>query len=108
MKNLDLFFSDLSVILIWQSKKAGVMELVDVADSKSADGDIMWVRVPPPAPNKSTPTGCFLFWGGADENPPGEIAPAGAFRSATAVGGTWREGVPPPAPKQSAPNGRCL
>ena len=28
------------------------MELVDVADSKSADGDIMWVRVPPPAPNK--------------------------------------------------------
>ena len=31
-------------------KSAGVMELVDVADSKSADGDIMWVRVPPPAP----------------------------------------------------------
>ncbi len=31
---------------------AGVMELVDVADSKSADGDIMWVRVPPPAPEK--------------------------------------------------------
>ena len=29
------------------------MELVDVADSKSADGNIMWVRVPPPAPNKS-------------------------------------------------------
>ena len=29
---------------------AGVMELVDVADSKSADGNIMWVRVPPPAP----------------------------------------------------------
>ena len=29
---------------------AGVMELVDVADSKSADGDIVWVRVPPPAP----------------------------------------------------------
>ena len=26
------------------------MELVDVADSKSADGDIVWVRVPPPAP----------------------------------------------------------
>ena len=29
------------------------MELVDVADSKSADGDIMWVRVPPPAPRKT-------------------------------------------------------
>ena len=26
------------------------MELVDVADSKSADGDIVGVRVPPPAP----------------------------------------------------------
>ena len=29
------------------------MELVDVADSKSAGGDTMWVRVPPPAPNKA-------------------------------------------------------
>ena len=29
------------------------MELVDVADSKSADGDIVGVRVPPPAPRKS-------------------------------------------------------
>ena len=35
-------------------KSAGVMELVDVADSKSADGDIMWVRVPPPAPPSET------------------------------------------------------
>ncbi len=31
---------------------AGVMELVDVADSKSADGDIVGVRVPPPAPHR--------------------------------------------------------
>ena len=31
---------------------AGVMELVDVADSKSAAGDSVWVRVPPPAPCK--------------------------------------------------------
>ena len=30
---------------------AGVMELADVTDSKSVDGDIVWVRVPPPAPN---------------------------------------------------------
>ena len=29
---------------------AGVMELVDVTDSKSVGGDIVWVRVPPPAP----------------------------------------------------------
>ena len=29
------------------------MELVDVTDSKSVDGDIVWVRVPPPAPKKS-------------------------------------------------------
>ena len=29
---------------------AGVMELVDLADSKSAVGDYVWVRVPPPAP----------------------------------------------------------
>ena len=34
--------------------QAGVMELVDVADSKSADGDIVGVRVPPPAPRKSS------------------------------------------------------
>ncbi len=26
--------------------------MVDVADSKSADGDIVWVRVPPPAPRQ--------------------------------------------------------
>lgn len=31
---------------------AGVMELVDVADSKSAASDGMGVRVPPPAPCK--------------------------------------------------------
>ena len=30
------------------------MELVDVADSKSAGGDTVWVRVPPPAPLEKT------------------------------------------------------
>ena len=39
-----------------ERKNAGVMELVDVADSKSADGDIVWVRVPPPAPAQEFPT----------------------------------------------------
>lgn len=28
--------------------------MVDVADSKSADGDIVWVRVPPQAPFSET------------------------------------------------------
>ena len=35
--------------------RAGVMELVDVADSKSAGGDSVGVRVPPPAPNPYNP-----------------------------------------------------
>ena len=29
--------------------------MVDVADSKSADGNIVWVRVPPPAPTLNKP-----------------------------------------------------
>ena len=29
--------------------------MVDVADSKSAGGDTVWVRVPPPAPNPYNP-----------------------------------------------------
>ena len=37
--------------LLWITH-AGVMELADVTDSKSVDGDIVWVRVPPPAPAK--------------------------------------------------------
>ncbi len=39
---------------------AGVMELADVTDSKSVDGDIVWVRVPPPAPEKSTSSEVFF------------------------------------------------
>ena len=34
---------------------AGVMELVDVVDSKSTDGDIVPVRVRPPAPKIGDP-----------------------------------------------------
>ena len=33
--------------------------MVDVADSKSAGGDSVWVRVPPPAPPEMT--GFFRF-----------------------------------------------
>ena len=39
----------------YNEKNAGVMELVDVADSKSAGGDTVWVRVPPPAPHPYNP-----------------------------------------------------
>ena len=42
------------------------MELVDVTDSKSVDGDIVWVRVPPPAPKAAVPFGggcfCVIEW----------------------------------------------
>ena len=42
------FLEKASIINLYH---AGVMELVDVADSKSAGGDTVWVRVPPPAPS---------------------------------------------------------
>ena len=39
------------------------MELVDVADSKSAGGDTVWVRVPPPAPAQKSPSPLrFRLW----------------------------------------------
>ena len=37
------------------------MELADVTDSKSVDGDIVWVRVPPPAPAKKEYRSVLLF-----------------------------------------------
>ena len=39
---------------IMNNVNAGVMELVDVTDSKSVGSDTVWVRVPPPAPNRNT------------------------------------------------------
>ena len=41
------------------------MELADVTDSKSVDGDIVWVRVPPPAPRnfRTYMAWKFLFYG---------------------------------------------
>ena len=46
---------------------ADVLELADEVDSKSIDGDIVRVQVPPSAPNKKgRPFGLpFLFHGGA-------------------------------------------
>ena len=46
--------------------------MVDVADSKSADGDIVWVRVPPPAPEKGKSEQDFPFSGAA---PPARVNP---------------------------------
>lgn len=40
---------------------AEVAELVDAPDSKSGDGDIVWVRVPPPVPLKSDDITFQLF-----------------------------------------------
>ena len=36
-----------------QINEADVAELVDARDLKSLDGNVVWVRVPPPAPAKS-------------------------------------------------------
>ena len=38
--------------------------MVDVADSKSAGGDSVWVRVPPPAPDKDNPNQVFVIGDG--------------------------------------------
>ena len=38
--------------------------MVDAADSKSAGGDSVWVRVPPPAPNQYNPNQIFLIGDG--------------------------------------------
>ena len=54
---------------------AGVMELVDVADSKSAAGDSVPVRVRSPAPEKSTLSRAFFN----DVCPYGQMMPASAM-----------------------------
>ena len=37
---------------MWYKSYAGVLELVDEVDSKSVASDGVWVRVPPPAPQR--------------------------------------------------------
>ena len=50
---------------------AGVMELVDVVDSKSTDGDIVPVRFRPPAPKYGIPQwGIPYFYAVADRLEP--------------------------------------
>ena len=51
MGKLYLNFQPVSDII--SKVNAGVMELVDVTDSKSVGSDTVWVRVPPPAPRRS-------------------------------------------------------
>mgnify|MGYP007008475397 CR=1 FL=1 len=45
----------INIMLIYKTY-AGVLELVDEADSKSVVSDGVWVRVPPPAPKLSPVT----------------------------------------------------
>jgi hypothetical protein len=40
---------------LWKINIADVAELVDARDLKSLDGNVVRVRVPPPAPAKPTP-----------------------------------------------------
>ncbi len=56
-KTVDFFLS-----LVYNDKviSAGVMELADVTDSKSVGSDTVWVRVPPPAPEKASLLRCFF------------------------------------------------
>ena len=56
-KNFFLLFSGNWCIL--SKHHAGVMELVDVVDSKSTAGDSVPVRVRPPAPNQYNPNQIF-------------------------------------------------
>jgi hypothetical protein len=42
-----------------QINNADVAELVDARDLKSLDGNVVRVRVPPPAPRNSSPAGSF-------------------------------------------------
>ena len=57
---------DFLVSLVYNNEVifAGVMELADVTDSKSVGSDTVWVRVPPPAPEKKhhLSTGQMVFF----------------------------------------------
>ena len=54
-KNPKLVLAFFCYVLYTNEACAGVMELVDVVDSKSTDGDIVPVRVRPPAPKIGDP-----------------------------------------------------
>ena len=63
------------------------MELVDVTDSKSVGGDIVWVRVPPPAPKTGYPAWDALFFlsvGDVKKSPGSTPSRSEVCRSATA------------------------
>src|SRR5712675_1124647 len=70
-------------------KVADVAELVDARDLKSLDGNVVWVRVPPPAPS---------FARGASEGCPAEACGEGGL-----CGHTLRLGKPRPSGLRVAP-----
>ena len=49
MPDIAAFLARARTIAI-QSRQADVAELVDARDLKSLDGNVVWVRLPPPAP----------------------------------------------------------
>jgi hypothetical protein len=69
--------------------KADVAELVDARDLKSLDGNVVWVRVPPPAPmadNDSGPETPFGTRRRIQNQPPTSIYLAGAAELAGGIG----------------------
>ena len=50
-----------------QIKYVGMVELADASDSKSDMGNHVWVQVPLPAPNKTTPIDLKVCWSSFNE-----------------------------------------
>ena len=83
------------------------MELADVTDSKSVDGDIVWVRVPPPAPKQraypqGAPFALMQMMVEKSQQVAEEQGREGTKEQLAAELSSAGFRVPPPAPKQRA------